>query len=410
MRISLRLLLFCTAGASLLLVFFYIQNLLGSLQPPIHSIQEIYSASKLTKEFLHFRHHEDNQLQQWNGEVLKTEEKPKIFENGLKATQSDILSKESNSERNDKQKTNEPLPIRKNLIILSPGRAGSSFLGSLFDSNQEVMYFFEPLYFPAVKWFKSRFATEEQQKNYKTYCNLLIDSLFQCDFSNSNESILWALDSRFSRGKSKALSKLPKISNTLLGESCNSHNHTVIKILTDRVPHQTIETLKEIFQHNNRYDVKMIHLVRDPRAVVYSMVQLKWIKHHSDPMFSEDVHNVCDPVLQNLRLGLVSPPPWLKDRFKVIRYEDLALNTLNVTQELYKFAGFDWSESVNEWISTLAKNTQKGGVYSLRKNASISIVRWINAPEPFIKAVENTCGDLMDFLGYEKWRRQDVEN
>ena len=408
MRISLKVLLFCIVGASLLLVFFYIQILPGSLQRHTHSIQEINSASKLMKEFLHFRHHEDNQRQQRNTEVLKTEEKPKMFGNGLKATE--ILSKESDSERNEKQQTNEPLPIRKNLIILSPGRGGSSFLGSLFNSNQEVIYFFEPLYLPAVEWFKTRFASEEQQKNYKIYCNSLIDSLFQCDFSNSSKNILSALDRRSFLVKSKALSKLPKISSTLLGESCNSHNHTVIKILTSRVPHKTIETLKEIFQHKNRYDVKMIHLVRDPRAVVYSMVQLKWIKYHSDPMFSKDVHRVCDPILQNLRLGLVSPPPWLKDRFKVVRYEDLAFNTLNVTQELYKFAGFDWSASVNEWISTLAKNTQKGGVYSLHKNASVSIGHWKNAPEPFIKAVENTCGDLMNFLGYEKWRKQDVEN
>ena len=408
MRASLGFLLFCTAGASMLLVFFYSQNLTGSWHPSIHCFQEINSASKLMKDFLHFRNHEDKQRQQRKKEVVKTEEKPKMFRDGQKAKE--ILSNESDSARNEEQKTNESLPIRKNLIILSPGRGGSTLLGSLFNKNQDVMYFFEPLYFPAVKWFKIGSASQEQLKNYKTYCIPLIDSLFQCDFSNSSEKILSALASRFSRRNSMALSKLRKISNTLLGESCNSHNHTVIKILTSRVPDKTIETLKELFQKKNRYDVKMIHLVRDPRAVVYSRVQLKWVKGHLHPQFSKYVNSRCDSILQNLRLGLVSPPPWLKDRFKVIRYEDLALNTANIAKELYRFAGFDWSASVDEWISTLAKNTKKGGPYSLYKNASISIGHWKNAPEPFIRAVENNCGDLMNFLGYEKWRKQDVEN
>ena len=34
---------------------------------------------------------------------------------------------------------------RKNLIVLSAGRGGSSLLGSLFDNNPHIMYWFEPL-------------------------------------------------------------------------------------------------------------------------------------------------------------------------------------------------------------------------------------------------------------------------
>ena len=248
---GLRFLLFCTAGASLLLVFFYSQNLTESWQPSIHFFQEINSTT----------------------------------------------------ERNEKQKTNESLPVRKNLIILSPARGGSTLLGSLFNKNQEVMYFFEPIYFPAVKWFKIGFATEEQLKNYKTCFIPLINSLFQCDFSNSSKNILSALASRFSRPKRVALSKLRKISNTLLGESCNSHNHTVIKILISRVPDKTIETLKELFQQKNRYDVKMIHLVRDPRAVVYARVQLKMAKNHLHPQFSKYVNSTCDRLSQSRSLA-----------------------------------------------------------------------------------------------------------
>ena len=108
-----------------------------------------------------------------------------------------------------------------------------------------------------------------------------------------------------------------------------------------------------------------------------------------------------------MRLGLLYPPPWLKDRFKVIRYEDLALNTLNAAQELYRFAGFDWSASAHDFINARKTNVKQGDAYSVYRNASVAISRWKTALEPLIRAVENICGDLMDFLGYEKWKKQD---
>ena len=409
MRTSLKILLFCTACASLLLMIFYSQNFTGSWRPPIHFFHKTNSASKLMRKFLHLHNNENKQRQQRKQGVPKTELKPKMFGNGKKAK--DILSKKSDSERNEKQKTNEPLPMRKNLVILSPARGGSTLLGSFFNNNPQVMYCYEPLYPVEKKMFGVHlFHQDKEPKKYKETSIKVIDGFFQCDFSNVTKAFFSAFTrSRFHRSQSKTLTKkyLPQLSNAPVSKSCNSYNHTVVKILSSRLPNRTIQTLEELFQQKNGYDVRLVHLVRDPRAVIYSRVKLGWIKNHASPRFSRNVHRMCDPILKNLRLGLLTPPTWLKYRFKVIRYEDLALNTLNVTQELYKFAGFDWSASVGEWITSLSKNSRQGGAYSLYRNASISIGRWKNAPEPFIRAVENNCGDLMNFLGYEKWRKQE---
>ena len=51
-------------------------------------------------------------------------------------------------------------------------------------------------------------------------------------------------------------------------------------------------------------------------------------------------------------MGLLYSPPWLKDRYEVVRYEALAVNTVNIAQERYKFVGFDWSGRVEKWIPT----------------------------------------------------------
>ena len=58
-------------------------------------------------------------------------------------------------------------------------------------------------------------------------------------------------------------------------------------------------------------------------------------------------------------------------------------------------------------LCVLEKNTEQGSAYSVYRNASVAINRWKTAPEQLIRAVENICGDLMDFLGYEKWKKQD---
>ena len=146
----------------------------------------------------------------------------------------------------------------------------------------------------------------------------------------------------------------------------------MIKILSHRVPNTTKLTLEKLFQEQNQYDAKLVHLVRDPRGVVYSRVKLGWMKKNfNSPEFRKSVRNVFDPILQNIRLGLFSCPSWLRERFKVVRYEDLVANMVNVTRDLYKFAGLGWS-SIVKWISTLENNSKYGRrrAYSVLRNAA----------------------------------------
>ena len=51
----------------------------------------------------------------------------------------------------------------------------------------------------------------------------------------------------------------------------------MIKILSHRVPNTTKLTLEKLFREQNQFDAKLVHLVRDPRGVVYSRVKLRWM-------------------------------------------------------------------------------------------------------------------------------------
>jgi len=72
---------------------------------------------------------------------------------GMKLNDGKTQSNEKDR-KEERYQLQQTIATRKNLIILSPGRGGSSFLGSLFDCNPRVMYFFEPLYAVSEKMFK----------------------------------------------------------------------------------------------------------------------------------------------------------------------------------------------------------------------------------------------------------------
>lgn len=63
------------------------------------------------------------------------------------------------------------LPTRKNVIILSQGRGGSSFLGGIFNCNPQVMYWFEPL-FHVGKLLNVNLFMEEEPSAYKDTCSI----------------------------------------------------------------------------------------------------------------------------------------------------------------------------------------------------------------------------------------------
>ena len=77
---------------------------------------------------------------------------------------------------------------RKNLIVLSAGRSGSSLLGSLFDNNPHIMYWFEPL-----STIMNQISMKRQPAKYKETTTNVIDSFFQCGFDKIDNTILSAL-------------------------------------------------------------------------------------------------------------------------------------------------------------------------------------------------------------------------
>lgn len=195
---------------------------------------------------------------------------------------------------------------------------------------------------------------------------------------------------------------------TLASESCLSKKHFAIK--TVRV-HQ-LETLQPLVE-DLRLDVRVIQLVRDPRAILASrMVAFSskyktwktWAQDGQVPEDDEEVKRLkgnCDHIRWSAEVGL-SRPRWLRRRYMLVRYEDIARFPMQKAEEMYRFTGIPFSPQAREWILRNTQTTQEArGIYSTQKNSSEQAEKWrFSIPFTLAQVVQRVCGPTMKLFGY----------
>ena len=123
--------------------------------------------------------------------------------------------------------------------------------------------------------------------------------------------------------------------------------HSVSKVALVRVPrHRLSSLIPQIFEGNPETDIKVVHLVRDPRGSLNSKINSRWIPDYTSNVFPKLVRNSCKDITSNVRFGR-SLVGWQKHRYELVRYKDLAGAPLKTAQELYDFACFEMPESLN---------------------------------------------------------------
>ncbi|CAJ0937614.1 unnamed protein product [Ranitomeya imitator] len=196
---------------------------------------------------------------------------------------------------------------------------------------------------------------------------------------------------------------------TLAMESCLRKDHVAIKSVRIR----QLEFLRALVE-DPRLDMRIIQLVRDPRAVLASrMVAFsgkyelwkKWALEGAAPIHEDEVQKLkgnCENIRMSAQLGL-SQPNWLRGRYMLMRYEDIARFPLEKAKEMYKFAGITLTPQVEEWI---IKNTQasqeNNGIYSTQKNSSEQFEKWrFSIPFKLAQVVQDVCEPAMKLFGYK---------
>ena len=350
----------------------------------------------------------------------KDEQKVKTWSNNYEETDISVLSNQEESKSPVRSLAERKK--RLNVIILTHMGSGSSFSGNIFNLHPDVFYLYEPLHDLRRVVYEDEWQPldEVANKAYTVHFESLLRDLFTCTFRE--ETTLPRIFPPFLRDPKRLAFMYwrllrPELTNEVVREACTAKKLTVAKIMQTRLPRQIgIQELERFCSSDpNQFDCLIIHLVRDPRAVLSSLLRRKFfIKDSRRELFdSEDLtaeateiikqnsHLLCSQVVDNLNYVKEVWPSWFQGRYKLVRYVDIVTNAFNMMEDMYSFVGIPKVDYITNWIvkgDTLV-NTTTGTQFS--ENDASRIDHWRFDQDPWLVSLfEEACEPLMNLMGY----------
>ncbi|XP_044839973.1 carbohydrate sulfotransferase 6-like [Mauremys mutica] len=294
-----------------------------------------------------------------------------------------------------------PPPGRTHILLLSSWRSGSTFAGQLFSQHPDVFYLMEPA---RHVWHHLPGGSPELLQGP---ARDLIRALFRCetavlqDFMHQPHQVsqifMWLMSralcsppacEAFRRGDIVSPGECQAHCNASpfgkAAEACITYSHVALKV----VRFFQLEALYPLLA-DPALDLRIIHLVRDPRAV-YASRQL--ISLYADDLLISQAHNatpnarlvmrkVCHSQAGIYLATLHHPPSALHGRYLLTRYEDLVRDPLGQVAEWYRYTGLASSPQLEAWVH--------------------NITHWSGPPDPEVTAVWRDASKVS-----QAWRHQ----
>ena len=297
-------------------------------------------------------------------------------------------------------------PLKTQVIILTTKRSGSSFVGELFNSNRKVFYMFEPLFEITFDVLKHRFTNSKA----KVLTYNIWNHTLRCNYTFPSDNYWMRQPCSHSNAIKECDILCPSVrvpkkeTGRVISGICDKHPFAVLK--TIRI--MDIEELRT-FLEDQTLNLKILHLVRDPRAVMNSRRRLH--EPNSDLIRrkgkkADEVKDLCEHMARNLDYR-DSPPEWLKGKYMLVRFEDVAENPIEVTRRIYQNLGLEYTEDVTRWIDKNTHGTdqtKKGKVsaFSRTRDTKKVLNAWrATISKSLMHEIESKCKDVMKRLSYE---------
>ncbi|CAI5668088.1 carbohydrate sulfotransferase 6 [Oreochromis niloticus] len=313
------------------------------------------------------------------------------------------------------------------VLLLSSWRSGSSLMGQVFNQHPSVFYLMEP------GWHVWTQLRQNGARALRMAVRDLLRSLFHCDFSvmesylteNQKEMFMWSHSRALCSAPACPLTPRDQLSNQaqcqknctpknlqIVEEVCGFYSHVVYK----EVRIFELESLYPLLQDPN-LDLRIIHLVRDPRGVMRSKEESAGFFVRDNAIVLEQKHinkteiqyqiiqEICRSHLRINERAVLNPPPFLKGRYKLVRYEDVTRNPLEEINALYQFVGLEMTTQLATWIYKVTHGKGKGSANEAFKVTSRSAIDVSQAwrtmlPHNKVKRVQEVCEEAMSYLGY----------
>lgn len=325
--------------------------------------------------------------------------------------------------------TTVPGGKKVHVLLLSSWRSGSSFMGQVFNQHPSVFYLMEP------GWHVWGWIQRPGARSLRMAVRDLMHRIFLCDVSvldaylpihhNVSDLFMWSHSRALcsppacpSLSLQQTSMQLPNCEKQcdMLGlkraeEACHTYSHVVLK----EVRFFELESLYPLLR-DPLLDLRILHLVRDPRAVFRSREQAaKALQTDSSIVLDGQaegpdtqqrvMQEICRSHIRIYDTAVRKPPDFLRGRYKLVRYEDVVRNPLAEIRRIYDFVGLEMTEPLQEWIQHITHGRGKGTRHEAFKiterNASEVSQAWrTNLIYSKVQQVQEVCKSAMSLLGY----------
>lgn len=190
--------------------------------------------------------------------------------------------------------------------------------------------------------------------------------------------------------KSECLKKLETL--------CKARTHRVLKVLR-----LTVGSFRPLLELNPR--LKIVHLVRDPRAIVHSR---RYSRYYPETQMERDKRameaSLCEKMLQDI-IDCVELMQAFPNRIAVLYYEDLMDNLHTRLKQLYSFLHIDYDKNVVTSLAEVLTNLAppEKGIDFLKDRERNNTKWWRKYMEwEDVLKVDRECSVVYNKLGYKR--------
>ncbi|XP_041372030.1 carbohydrate sulfotransferase 1-like isoform X3 [Gigantopelta aegis] len=287
------------------------------------------------------------------------------------------------------------------VIILTYMRSGSSLTGDIIQQSPDVFYVYEPLHSVNKLRSSSMLALYLSKKTeIRPSLSDTIEHFLSCDLENvdlytlnqfhlknSRSTGTYLVCVRGANGIGEMLTCL-----TSLVKTCAAAKVTVLK--TIRMPMLEVSALLQKYPQ-----LKVVHLVRDPRGTLLSQTRVgnfKW------SMLHEVAPELCRKISLDLRISQ-NISDQFGSRIFTLRYEDLAENPVIVSRMLYDFVGLEFTDTIKDYIVNITQSGRRDGcaICTWRINSTATAYKWRRKLSyDRVAIIDNGCAGVYKQMGY----------
>jgi len=396
-----------------LFVVFYIavwhQNLPGTNK--FHAITEIYTKSEILhtmKKILLRRNEASNNSQS----AINDYDRKTGKENTTLEMQGSLRTENTDNGNNSMGISNTRKKRRKLIIILTQGRSGSSLLGNLFNRDIKAFYIYEP--FRTIEKLNNFIVFEIENKTtlefFEKEASAFLSGLGTCIPNEVFDKYMNEFDDFGTRSRTSLFSREPfrnaRVNSPLTTKLCSSNTtYTVIKELELRMP-KNITNLVNLSE-NLGLDLKLIHLVRDPRASLLSQMKLDWFFEETNltkRRMDKYVQNRCDETLNILKEVKNSKNFRGKINYILLRYEDIIDHPNENLRKISNFTGTNVYTTSKDWLTKMMSGAGVGEqnryIDGIRNASAVKVAWKSQISRKLLDEVQRSCAELMRELNY----------